>query len=75
MRKLQVLLVDDHSLVRAGIREMINGNSTDTEVIAETDNGRDGLKIINSRDIVYYLSVTAFSLLAATRMLEARRWR
>jgi ABC-2 type transport system permease protein len=30
---------------------------------------------IHLRDIVYYLSVCAFFLLAATRILESRRWR
>jgi ABC-2 type transport system permease protein len=30
---------------------------------------------IHLKDIVYYLSVSAFFLLAATRMLESRRWR
>ncbi len=31
--------------------------------------------IINLRDVVYYLAVTYFALYAATRALEARRWR
>ena len=31
--------------------------------------------IINTRDIVYYLTVTYFFLLLSTRMVEARRWR
>lgn len=31
--------------------------------------------IINLRDVVYYLAITYFSLYAATRALEARRWR
>ncbi len=30
---------------------------------------------VHLRDIAYYLSVTGFFLFAATRMLEARRWR
>lgn len=47
MSKQRVLLVDDHSLVRSGIREMINSNSSTTEVIAETDNGRDALKLLS----------------------------
>jgi ABC-2 type transport system permease protein len=31
--------------------------------------------VVSTRHIVYYLSVTAFFLLATTRVLEARRWR
>ncbi len=30
---------------------------------------------VHLRDVVYYVSVTAFFLVAATRMLESRRWR
>jgi ABC-2 type transport system permease protein len=31
--------------------------------------------VIHSRDVVYYVTVTYFALFAATRVLEARRWR
>jgi ABC-2 type transport system permease protein len=30
---------------------------------------------IHLRDVIYYLMVTYFALFAATRVLEARRWR
>jgi ABC-2 type transport system permease protein len=31
--------------------------------------------LVHVRDIVYYLAVTYVALFAATRVLEARRWR
>jgi ABC-2 type transport system permease protein len=31
--------------------------------------------IVHVRDVVYYLLVTYVALFAATRVLEARRWR
>ncbi len=31
--------------------------------------------VINSRDVIFYLSITFFFLLATTKTLEARRWR
>jgi ABC-2 type transport system permease protein len=31
--------------------------------------------VVHLRDVVYYLAVTYFALFAATRVLEARRWR
>jgi len=31
--------------------------------------------VVHVRDVVYYLAVTYFALFAATRVLEARRWR
>jgi hypothetical protein len=31
--------------------------------------------IVNTSDIVFYLSVTYFFLLLSTKVIEARRWR
>jgi gliding motility-associated transport system permease protein len=31
--------------------------------------------VVHLRDVIYYLAVIYFSLFAATRVLEARRWR
>lgn len=39
-KTLRVLLVDDHTLVRAGIRSLLEGKAG-IEIVAEADNGRD----------------------------------
>ena len=41
---IKVLLADDHSIVRAGLRRIIE-ESKDIEVIAEADNGRDAIQL------------------------------
>jgi DNA-binding NarL/FixJ family response regulator len=46
MKPIRVILVDDHSLVRAGIRSLIQ-NIAGVEVIAEANNGRDAIKLID----------------------------
>ena len=46
MKPIRVILVDDHSLVRAGIRSLIL-NIAGVEVIAEANNGRDAIKLID----------------------------
>ena len=46
MKPVKVILADDHSLVRAGIRSLIQ-NIPGVEVIAEADNGRDAIKLID----------------------------
>jgi DNA-binding NarL/FixJ family response regulator len=46
MKAIKVILVDDHSLVRAGIRSLIL-NIPGVEVIGEADNGRDAIKLID----------------------------
>ena len=44
MKKHSILLVDDHSILRSGLRSIIN-SLDNFEVIAEADNGKDALKI------------------------------
>jgi DNA-binding NarL/FixJ family response regulator len=44
MGKITVFLADDHTLVREGIKRLINSND-DMEVVAEADNGRDAIRI------------------------------
>jgi len=45
MTKISVLLADDHTLVRAGFRNMLEGINT-VEVIAEAGDGREALVLI-----------------------------
>lgn len=42
MNKIRVMLVDDHTVLRAGVRGLVNGQP-DMEVVAEADNGGDAL--------------------------------
>jgi DNA-binding NarL/FixJ family response regulator len=42
MNKIKVLLVDDHEIVRSGLRALIDGMA-DVQVIAEASNGRDAI--------------------------------
>ena len=45
MKPIRVLLADDHTLVRAGIKNLVS-SIHGVEVVAEADNGRDALKLI-----------------------------
>jgi len=45
MSKIRVLLADDHVLVRAGIRALLQ-NLADIEVVGEADDGREALRLI-----------------------------
>lgn len=53
MKRIRVLLADDHNLVRAGIRALLQ-NDLEIEVVAEAENGRQvrGLIQAHSPDIV-----------------------
>ena len=45
---IKVLLADDHSIVRAGLRRIIE-ESADIEVIAEADDGRNAIKFAREK--------------------------
>jgi|SRR5579883_987370 DNA-binding NarL/FixJ family response regulator len=42
MKTIRVLLVDDHAVIRAGLRALLEA-TTDTEVIGEAENGHEGI--------------------------------
>lgn len=44
---IRVLLVDDHSIVRAGLRRIVD-ETHDMEVVAEASDGREALRIIDA---------------------------
>jgi len=44
MNKIKVLLVDDHAIVRSGLRALIDGMA-DVEVVAEGSNGREAVEM------------------------------
>ena len=45
MKSIRLLLADDHALVRAGIRALIN-RLAGMEVVAEAGDGREALRLI-----------------------------
>jgi DNA-binding NarL/FixJ family response regulator len=47
MKPVRVLLADDHTLVRAGLRSLLQGLS-DIEVVAEASDGREALHLIEA---------------------------
>ncbi len=47
MKKIRILLVDDHRLVRAGIRALLEQMS-DVSVVAEASNGREALELLQT---------------------------
>jgi two-component system invasion response regulator UvrY len=42
---IRVLLVDDHAVVRSGIRQFLSGTD-DVEVVAESESGEEGLALV-----------------------------
>ena len=43
-KRVKILLVDDHQILRSGLRELL-GQKTDFEVVAEAENGREAIKL------------------------------
>src|SRR5689334_2835042 len=70
MKSIRVLLADDHKLVRAGFRSMLQGLGN-VEIVAETGDGREALELIRThRPDVALLDITMPSL---TGLEVARR--
>lgn len=46
MRKIRVLVVDDHTIVRQGIRSLLN-LAPDIEVVGEAANGKESLELVS----------------------------
>ena len=49
MRKIRILLVDDHEIVRLGLMTLIN-DQEDMEVIGETGSGSDAVRMVERLD-------------------------
>lgn len=72
--KIGVLLVDDHAVVRAGYRLLLQ-NSADVDIIAETDSGEAACRLYADRHpdvVVMDLSLPGMGGLEAIRRIIAR---
>src|SRR3970040_1651692 len=71
MAKIRIILADDHTLVRAGIRALLE-KQPDIEVVAETSNGKEALRQIEllQPDIVLMdIAMPGMNGLEATAMI------
>lgn len=48
---MRILIVDDHNLVRAGIRRMLDGLLPSMEIVGESGNGREALRMIVDNNV------------------------
>ena len=70
-KKITVLLVDDHSLVRRGFRRMLE-DEPDMEVVGEAGNGEDSIKLakeLHPRVVVMDCALPGMNGLQATRQI------
>jgi two-component system response regulator NreC len=74
MRKITVILAEDHTIVRKGIRSLLD-NEVDIEVIGEAENGREAIEKVEqlSPDIILMDStMPILNGLEATRQIGKR---
>jgi two-component system response regulator NreC len=71
-KKIKILLVEDHAVVRAGVRLLLNAQP-DMEVVGELDNGQDLLKRVEQLRpdvVVMDISMPGVNGLEAARQLS-----
>ncbi len=69
--KKRILLADDHTIFRQGVRKMLE-EETDFEIVAEAENGRKALRIINEQHVdvvVMDISMPDLNGIEATRQI------
>ena len=72
---IRILLADDHSVVRAGIRQILEQNH-DLQVIAEASNGREACQLLeqNTPDVaVLDIQMPLMSGIEVTRWIRSNR--
>ncbi len=72
MKPIRVLLAEDHTLVRAGIRALLE-NIEEVNVVAEADDGREALRLIEAHqpDVVLMdIAMPGLNGLEATAQVE-----
>lgn len=73
MKKIGVLLADDHTLIRAGLRMVIEAQP-DLSVIAEADNGRDAVAMAQALKpdvVVMDIGMPSLNGIEAARQIRA----
>jgi DNA-binding NarL/FixJ family response regulator len=71
---LRILIVDDHDVVRAGLRSILE-RQTDIEVVGEAPDGRQGLELVRKLGpnvVLMDLSMPELNGLEATRQVKAQ---
>ena len=72
MNKIRVLLAEDHTIVRKGIRSLLDGEA-DIEVVGEAEDGREAVEKVESLtpDVVLMdITMPHLNGLEATRQIK-----
>ena len=72
MKKVKIFLVDDHSMIREGLKQLLELDG-DIEVIGETGNGEECLKLLEKQQPDVVLLDINMPVMNGLKMLEVLR--
>lgn len=75
MATIRLLLVDDHEVVRSGLRMLLE-NQSDLEIVGEASTGRQALELVGSLEpqvVIMDITLSDISGIEVTRRIKASR--
>ena len=72
---MRILIVDDHNLVRAGIRRMLDGLLPCMEIVGESGNGREALRMIVDNNVELLITDLSMPDIEGTSLIRKAKKR
>ena len=77
MRHIKIILVDDHKLVRQGVRSLLAGQP-EFDVVAEASDGQEALRLIETLQpdvVIMDVMMPNMNGIEATKVIQQRGWK
>ncbi len=69
MKTIRVVIVDDHKIIRDGIKSMLQSES-DIQIVGEVEDGKSALKLLGSKDVDVVLSDISMPTMSGEELVK-----